>query len=105
MALKSFIISKLDHQMSKSWKRIVAHAFETIIKFDMLKNWVCTWLPSSGQDFGKNFLDSKHVLKVYFKPSMKNPDFFIFTTSLWACLVENSPLNRALYSILLQSEF
>ena len=25
MALKSFILSKLDHQMSKSWKWIVAH--------------------------------------------------------------------------------
>ena len=34
-----------------------------------------TWLLSSGQDFGKNFLDSKHVLKVYFNPSRKNPDF------------------------------
>ena len=30
---------------------------------------------SSGQDFGKHFFDSKHVLKVYFKPSRKNPDF------------------------------
>ena len=27
---------------------------------------------SSGQDFGKKFLDSKHVLKVYLKPSRKN---------------------------------
>ena len=27
----------------------------------------------TGQDFDKNFLDSKHVLKVYF-----NQDFFIF---------------------------
>ena len=25
--------------------------------------------------FGKNFFDSKHELKVYFKPSRKNPDF------------------------------
>jgi hypothetical protein len=32
-------------------------------------------LLSSGQDFDKNFLDLKHVLKVYFKPSWKNPDF------------------------------
>ena len=32
---------------------------------------------SSGQDFGKNFLDSKHVLKLYFKPSRKNP-YFLF---------------------------
>ena len=40
MALKSFILSKLDHQMSKSWKRIVAHELQTTSKFDLLKNWV-----------------------------------------------------------------
>ena len=40
MALKSFILSKLDHQMSKSWKRIAAHELETTSKFDLLKNWV-----------------------------------------------------------------
>jgi hypothetical protein len=37
MALRSFITSKLDHQMSKSLKWIVAHVFETINKFDRLK--------------------------------------------------------------------
>ena len=36
---------------------------------------VSTWLLSSGQDFSKNFLDLKHVLKVYFKPSWKNQEF------------------------------
>ena len=40
MALKSFILSKLDHQMSKSWKRIVAHELQTTSRFDLLKNWV-----------------------------------------------------------------
>ena len=30
MALKSFILSKLYHQMSKSWKRIVAHKLQTM---------------------------------------------------------------------------
>ena len=40
MALKSFIISKIDYQMSKSWKQIVVHAFETTNKYDKLKNWV-----------------------------------------------------------------
>ena len=30
---------------------------------------------SSGQEFDEKFLDSKHVLKVYFKPSRKNQDF------------------------------
>jgi hypothetical protein len=32
-------------------------------------------LLSSGQEFDEKFLDSKHVLKVYFKPSRKNQDF------------------------------
>jgi hypothetical protein len=32
-------------------------------------------LLSSGQDFDKNFLASNLVLKMYFKPSRKNPDF------------------------------
>ena len=40
MALKSLILSKLDHQMSKSWKRIVAHELQTTSRFDLLKNWV-----------------------------------------------------------------
>ena len=37
-----------------------------------------TWLLSSGQDFDKKFFDSKHVLKVYFKPSRKKSVFSIF---------------------------
>ena len=40
MALKSFILSNVDHQKSKSWKQIAAHAYETITKFDRLKNWL-----------------------------------------------------------------
>ena len=79
MALKSFILSKLDRQMSKYWKRIAAHELETTSKFDLLKNWVPD---SSGQDFDKNFLDSKHVLKVYFKPGRKNQDFWFLPLSL-----------------------
>ena len=43
-------------------------------------------------DTGKTFLDSKYVLKVYFKSSRKNQDFF--TTLLWACLAENSSLKK-----------
>jgi hypothetical protein len=34
-------------------------------------------LLSSGQEFDEKFLDSKHVLKVYFKPSRKNKDFVL----------------------------
>ena len=36
-------------------------------------------------------LDSKHVLKVYFKPNRKSKDF-INTSSNFACLAENWPL-------------
>ena len=80
MALKSFIISKLDHQMSKSWKRIVAHELQTSSKFDLLKKWVTD---CSAQDriSAKNFLESKHVFKVYFKYSRKNPDFLLLPFS------------------------
>ena len=38
MVLKSFILSKLDHQMSKSRKGIVVHELKTMYKFDRLKN-------------------------------------------------------------------
>ena len=93
MALKSFILSKLDHQMSKSWKRIIAHAFETTNKFDRLKNWP-DW---SAQDriSAKNILDSKYDMssRCISSPAGKIQIlFFIFTTSLWACSAENSPL-------------
>ena len=47
---------------------------------------------SSEQDFGKKFLDSKHVLKVYLKPSRKNQKKNIFTTLLCAGLTQNPPL-------------
>ena len=40
MALKSLNISKLYHQMSKSWKKSAAHELEITSKFDKLKNWV-----------------------------------------------------------------
>ena len=33
---------------------------------------------SSGQELGKKLLDSKHVLKIIFKPSRQNKDFFLF---------------------------
>ena len=40
MALKSFNISKLDYQTSKSWKKSAAHELKTTSKLDRLKNWV-----------------------------------------------------------------
>ena len=51
-----------------------------------------TRLLSSGQEFDKKFLDSRHVLKVYLKPSRKF-FFSIFTTSLCAGPAPNPPLN------------
>ena len=41
---------------------------------------------SSGQEFDEKLLDSKHDLKVIFKPSKKNKDFFIFTRSYFKIL-------------------
>ena len=73
MALKSFILSRLDNQMSKRWKQIAAHELETTSKFDLLKNWVPDC--SAQERISKKFLDSKHVLKVYLKPSRKNQKF------------------------------
>ena len=81
MALKSFGLSNLDHQMSKSWKPIAAYELET------------TWLLSLGQHLAKKVLDSKHVLKVYFMPSRKNQRILFFNSSL--SVAENSPLKLA----------
>ena len=54
-----------------------------------------------GQDFDKIFLDSKHVLVVYLTPNSKKSGFFIFTTSVQACLYQKWPLNRVnLWSII-----
>ena len=40
-----------------------------ILKFGYFNWFLSNKISSSGQDFNKNFLDSKHVLKVYCKPS------------------------------------
>ena len=36
-SIKLFIISKLDNQVSKSWKQMVAYVFETTTNFGELK--------------------------------------------------------------------
>ena len=69
--------------MSKSWKGIAAHELKTTYKFDKLK--LSTWLLSSEQDFGKKLLDSKHVLKVCFKPSFE----FFFPVPILLISVKN----------------
>ena len=48
---------------------------------------------SSGQDFDKNFLDSKQVLKVYFKPSRKNQDFLFSPLPLLPVFLAHGHLN------------
>ena len=70
--------------MSKSWKNCAADELKTTTKFDRL---------SSGQDFEKNFLDSKHVLKVCFKPSRKNQDFWFLPLPLQPVSLANGHLN------------
>ena len=88
MALKSSILSKLNHQMSKSWKEIAAHELETSTKFDRLKNWVPD---CSAQDMisEKSFYTQNMSSRYTSSPVGKKN---IFTTSPWACVAENSPL-------------
>ena len=68
---------KIIHYI-QTWppSRLRKNVASSFSKFDSEK--LSTWLLSSGQEFDKRFLDSKHVLKMYFKPSRKNPDFFYF---------------------------
>ena len=65
MALKSLSISKLDYQMSKSWKKSAAHELETTSKFDKLKNWV----PDSSAQDRILVKTQPHGSRVMFKPS------------------------------------
>jgi hypothetical protein len=51
-------------------------------------------LLSSGQEFDEKFLNSKHVLKVYFKPSRKNPDFGFLPLPSNLVRLTNPILNR-----------
>ena len=50
---------------------------------------------SSGKDFNKNFLDSKHVLKVYFKPSRKNQDFLFLPLQSKPRSMKNDHLSKS----------
>ena len=52
---------------------------------------------SSGQDFDKNFLESKHVLKVYFKPRRKNSDFGFLPLPAKPVSVKNCHLSLAFF--------
>ena len=59
---------------------------------------------SSGQNFGKKFLDSKHVLKVYFKPSRKNQIFLFEPLSsvlVWLKILLLSAYNKTILFILI----
>jgi hypothetical protein len=51
-------------------------------------------LLSSGQEFDEKFLDSKHVLKAYFKPSRKNPDFGFLPLPSMLVRLKNPYLSR-----------
>ena len=57
--------------LSRTGKRGSGKNFLRIWPFEKLS----TWLLSSGQEFDEKFLDSKYVLKMYFKPSRKNENF------------------------------
>ena len=73
MSLKSSIMSKLDHQMSKIWKKVSSNFCNLLSKLDRLKNWVAQ-------------LSRKKI-------------FCIFTTSYFACLAQVSPLKQQLLGV------
>jgi hypothetical protein len=82
ICLKSFIISKLDQQMSKSWKHCGARQTQTISKFDRLKNWVPDCVIAQ---FRTGFWQNLFRLKTI--PRKKNQDFwflpFLPSLPLW----------------------
>ena len=47
-----------------------------------------------GKLFNKNFLDSKHILKVHFKPGRKNIDFEFLPLPTLPVSVKNGHLNQ-----------
>ena len=61
--------------------------------------WKLAYLISqcSGQDFDKNFLDSKHVLKAYFKPSRKNQHFGFLPPPSKDASMKNDHLSNSAY--------
>jgi hypothetical protein len=67
-----------------------------------------TWLLSAGLDFLKNVLNSKHVLKVYFKHSRKNPDFLFLplpSEPIWLKIATNQyhKYHKYHHSIIMES--
>jgi hypothetical protein len=56
-------------------------------------------LLSSGREFDKKFLHSKHVLKVYFKPSRKNPDFGFIPLPSMLVQLKNPYLSRNAFQL------
>jgi hypothetical protein len=54
-------------------------------------------LLSSEKDVDKNFLASKHVLKVYFKPSRKNQDFLFLPLPSKLASMKNGHIFIKLY--------
>ena len=61
---------------------------------------------SSGKEFEENFLDSKHVLKIYFKPRRKNPDFGFLPDHIlpvWLKIGHLSKYFSVVFSLILQA--
>ena len=67
--------------MSKIWIEVAVPLLYYLIEKIWPSEKLSTWLLSSGQDFGKKFLDSKHVLKVYLKTSRKSQIFLFLPLS------------------------
>ena len=50
--------------------------------------WLKSGIPAQDKEFDENVLDSKHVLKGYFKPSMKNKDFVFLPVPIFPVWVK-----------------
>ena len=87
----------------KKWKTLGCRRTQNYYQI-WLAEKLSTWLLSSGQDFNKKFLDSKHVLKVYFKPSRKNKIFLFLPLPSKLASLKNDHLS-ALFKIKTNSEF
>ena len=65
------------------YKNIFRHVFKIAVHSRFL---------SVGQEFDKKFLNSTHVLKVYFKLNRKNPDFVFLPLPTLPASVKNGHL-------------
>ena len=80
--LNSSIISKVDHQMSRNWKKVASSFWKLLTN---LVGWKFAYLISQ---LMTGIRQKLFRLKVYFKPKRKNPDFGVLPVPLLAVSVK-----------------